>query len=90
MTDTTEGLLKILYIGNDQEFIDIFIQSGLFETVVKENGIQAIYYLTNNEFQLFDLNEDTRYDSVYQEGQCVDAIISEYATPGINAFRPTL
>jgi lipopolysaccharide/colanic/teichoic acid biosynthesis glycosyltransferase len=86
MTDTQTERLKILYIGNDPDLIDLFSQSGLFEPVIKENAIQAVYYMTNNDFQLFDLNDDTRFDAVYKEVQQIDAIVSEYALRGINAL----
>lgn len=86
MTDTQTERLKILYIGNDPDLIDLFNQSGLFEPVIKENPIQAVYYLTNNDFQLFDMNDDTRFDAVYNEVQQIDAIVSEYALRGINAL----
>jgi lipopolysaccharide/colanic/teichoic acid biosynthesis glycosyltransferase len=86
MTEPTTERLKVLYIGNDPALIDLFSQSGLFDMTVKENGLQAIYWLTDNAFRLFDMDKDTRFDVVYDETRQLDAIISEFMLPGINAL----
>jgi len=78
--------LKVLYIGNDQHNIDSFRNSGLFEVTVKENGLAAIYWLTDNAFRLFDLDQDSRFENVYEEKQQIDAILCEYLLPGINGL----
>lgn len=86
MTDPSTESLKVLYIGNDKSQIELFRQSGLFELTIKENGLQAVYFLTDNTFHLFDLDKDTRFDAVYKESMPLDAIIAEYNLPGINAL----
>ncbi|MEI7499401.1 MAG: sugar transferase [Bacteroidota bacterium] len=78
--------LKILYIGNDQPTIDQFDKSDLFSVRQISNGLAALYWLTNYQFNLFDLDQDTRFDKVYQEEHKIDAIICEFILPGINGL----
>ncbi len=86
MTDPSPECLKILYIGNDESLIALFRQHGLFEVTVVSNGLEAIYWLTGNSFRLFDLDQDTRFDFVYNEVHQLDGIVSEFIIPGINAL----
>ncbi len=78
--------LNILYIGNNQPIVDLFMNSEYFNVTVKGNPLSAIYWLTDNQFKIFDLDKDTRFDIKYEERQSIDAIICEYLLPGINAF----
>lgn len=78
--------LNILYIGNDQQTIDLFQKSELFDVTQLPNGLAALYWLTNNQFNLFDLDQDSRFDKVYLENYKLDAIISEFILPGINGL----
>ncbi|MCX6285701.1 MAG: sugar transferase [Bacteroidetes bacterium] len=50
------------------------------------NPLSAIYWLTDNQFKIFDLDKDTRFDIKYEEKQSIDAIVCELLLPGINAF----
>ncbi|MEI6883235.1 MAG: sugar transferase [Bacteroidota bacterium] len=78
--------LKILYVGKNQALIDKFRDACLFEITVIRNPLAAIYWLTDNQFKVFDLDKDTRFDIKYEEKQEMDAIICEMLLPGINAF----
>ncbi len=86
MDETGINKLNVLYVGNDQITIDLFVNSGLFELTVKGNGLAAIYWLTDNSFRLFDLDKDTRFENVYEEKKKIDAILCEYLLPGINGL----
>jgi len=86
MEVTTETPLDILYIGNDPQTIRLFGNSRLFHPTFKKNSLEAMFWLTNNEFNLFDNNPDARLITVYEEKQKIDAIISELVLPGINAL----
>jgi len=76
----------ILYIGTDRSVADQFADSGYFQVTVMGNPLAAIYLLTDNQFKIFDLDKDTRFDIKYEEKQSIDAIICEMLLPGINAF----
>ena len=78
--------MNILYIGKDQSVADLFRSSGYFNVTVMGNPLAAIYWLTDNQFKIFDLDKDTRFDIKYEEKQSIDAIICELLLPGINAF----
>jgi len=78
--------LNILYIGNDQSVAGLLRSSGYFTVTVMGNPLSAIFWLTDNQFKIFDLDKDTRFDIKYEEKQVVDAIICELVLPGINAF----
>jgi len=86
MEETSSLPLKILYIGNDQKTIDLFQSSDLFELTLKKNGLTALYWLTENNFGLFDLDLETKFDLIHKEMQQVDAIVCEYCLPGINGL----
>ncbi len=79
-------IMNILYIGKDQSVADLFRSSGYFNVTVMGNPLAAIYWLTDNQFKIFDLDKDTRFDIKYEEKQSIDAIICELLLPGINAF----
>ncbi len=79
-------ILNILYVGKDQSVADLFRSSGYFNVTVMGNPLAAIYWLTDNQFKIFDLDKDTRFDIKYEEKQSIDAIICELLLPGINAF----
>ncbi|MDD4604345.1 MAG: sugar transferase [Bacteroidales bacterium] len=78
--------LKILYIGTDSQLIELFQKSNLFEVIQKDNGLAALSWLTDNSFDLFDINKDTQFQKTYKENQDIDAIIAEIVLPGINAL----
>ncbi len=78
--------LNILYIGKDQSMAEKFRNSRYFNVIVMGNPLSAIYWLTDNQFKIFDLDKDTRFDIKYEEKQSIDAIVCELLLPGINAF----
>lgn len=78
--------LNILYVGKDQSVADLLRDSGYFNVTVMGNPLSAIYWLTDNQFKIFNLDKDTRFDTQYEEKQSIDAIICELLLPGINAF----
>ena len=86
MDEDAAKCLKILFIGNDQQTIDLFEKSDLFSLTHLPNGLAALHWLTDNQFDLFDLDQDTRFEKIYQEKQKIDAIVSEFVLPGINAL----
>ena len=86
MDNTKTNKIRLLYIGNDPSLMDLFRNSDLFDVVVKENGLAAIYWLTENKFRLFDMNDDTRFEVIYDEKQEIEAIICEFNLPGINGL----
>jgi lipopolysaccharide/colanic/teichoic acid biosynthesis glycosyltransferase len=86
MNETKPACLNVLYIGKDPVNIDLFRQSGLFDLTVKPNGLAAIYWLTDNQFRLFDMDADARFAVAYGEPQSIDAIICEYLLPGISGL----
>jgi lipopolysaccharide/colanic/teichoic acid biosynthesis glycosyltransferase len=86
MPETTNSGYNILYIGREQSVADLFSNSGYFNITVKANPLAAIYWLTDNQFKIFDLDKDTRFEVTYEEKQNIDAIICEMLLPGINAF----
>lgn len=86
MDETAITPLKILYIGNDHPTIDQFQKSVLFEVTQLPNGLAALYWLTDSEFNLFDLDQDTRFEKVYKQTHKIDAIICEFILPGINGL----
>jgi len=86
MDEASVTPLKILYIGNDQKTIDLFQKSDLFDVTQLPNGLSALYFLTNSNFNLFDLDQDTRFEKVYQQTHAIDAIICEFILPGINGL----
>jgi lipopolysaccharide/colanic/teichoic acid biosynthesis glycosyltransferase len=77
---------NILYIGNNNPIIQRFRDSGCFDIVNMENPLSATYWLTDNQFRLFDMDSDTRFDKQYEEKHVLDAIICELVLPGINAL----
>ncbi|MEI7490929.1 MAG: sugar transferase [Bacteroidota bacterium] len=78
--------LNILYIGKDQSMAEQFRNSRYFNVTVMGDPLSAIYWLTDNQFKIFDLDKDTRFDIKYEEKQPIDAIVCELLLPGINAF----
>jgi len=86
MKETGNQRLKILYIGNDQKTIDLLQNNDLFELIVKKNGLIALFWMTNNDFGLFDLDKETKFEIIHKEMQQLDAIICEYSLPGINGL----
>ncbi|MEI6173553.1 MAG: sugar transferase [Bacteroidota bacterium] len=86
MDEASVTPLKILYIGNDQKTIDLFQKSDLFDVTQLPNGLASLYFLTNSNFNLFDLDQDTRFEKVYQQTHAIDAILCEFILPGINGL----
>lgn len=58
--------INILYIGSDEAVIDRFRSSGFYNITVMSNPLAAIYWLTDNQFKIFDLDKDTRFDITYE------------------------
>ena len=58
---------KILYVGNNQPVIQRFRDCGCFDVTCLENPLASTYWLTDNHFKLFDLDNDTRFDIQYEE-----------------------
>jgi len=86
MNQTSANKLNVLYIGNDQAVIQQFVESGLFEITVMPNGLSAIYWLTENNFRLFDFDKDTGAIPVYTEARAVDCILCETRIPGMKGL----
>jgi lipopolysaccharide/colanic/teichoic acid biosynthesis glycosyltransferase len=86
MNENQTDRLKILYIGNDAESAGKFSNSGIFDLVMINNGLAALYWLTDNNFRIFDLDQDIRSEKKYNEDKQVDAIIAEFYLPGLNAL----
>jgi len=86
MEETSNLCLKVLYIGNDQKNIDLFQNSDLFSLIIKKNAITALSWMTENNFGLFDLDKETKFELAHKEMQQIDAIVCEYSLPGINGL----
>lgn len=86
MTETINSSLNILYVGRDQSTTDMLRDSGHFNLTIMKNPLAAIYWLTDNQFKIFNLDKDTRFEVTYEEKQTIDAIVCELLLPGINAF----
>lgn len=86
MEETSNLRLKLLYIGNDQRTIDLFQNNDLFELTIKKNGLTALFWLTENNFGLFDLDKEIKFELIHKEMQQIDAIVCEYSLPGINGL----
>lgn len=78
--------LNLLYIGNDSVTSKLFTESELFNVTTIGNGLAALYWLTDNAFNLFDLTEDRKPEGSYKENKSIDAILCEYYLPGINGL----
>ena len=86
MMEKVSRRYNILYIGSNEQMIRRFIDYGYFDIVQKENPLAATYWLTDNQFRLFDQDNDTRFDKQYEEKHLLDAVICELVLPGINAL----
>lgn len=84
--EKVQSPLNVLYVGKNQKISELLLNSGFFNLTIRENPLSAIYFLTDNQFQIFDLDRDTRFDIKYEEKQNIDAIICELSLAGINAF----
>ena len=60
--------------------------SGLFDVTVMPNGLAAIYWLTNNNFRLFDFDKETGQMPDYQETREIDTILCETSLPGMKGL----
>ncbi len=78
--------LRILYIGNDQVTVSMLQVSGLFDMTVMPNGLAAIYWLTDNNFRLFDFDKDAELATTYMETKEIDAILCETKIPGMKGI----
>ncbi len=78
--------LNILYIGNDTRTLTMFENYPMFRIIRMQNCLEAMFWLTGNEFNLFETDPETKVNITYQEIQSIDAIISELVLPGINAL----
>lgn len=86
MEEAPGKLLEILYIGNDEETISSFRNSGLFNVTVMPNGLEAIYWLTDHNFRLFNFDKDAEQAPVYNETKVIDAILCETKIPGMKGL----
>jgi len=87
MNEPSADKLNVLYIGNNQAVIRQFEESGLFSITVMPNGLAAIYWLTENNFRLFDFDKDTGTIPVYQEARKLDNILCESRIPGMKGLN---
>jgi len=78
--------LKILYIGNDLGTINMLTESGQFDMTVMSNGVAAIYWLTDNNFRLFNFDKDAEQAPMYLETKVIDAILCESKIPGMKGL----
>jgi lipopolysaccharide/colanic/teichoic acid biosynthesis glycosyltransferase len=78
--------MKILYIGNDPHTIAMFGDNPAYQVTFKKNCLEAMFWLTNNDFILFDPDLESKLNTVYKETQIIDAIICELVLPGINGL----
>jgi hypothetical protein len=81
MTETINSSLNILYVGRDQSTTDMLRDSGHFNLTIMKNPLAAIYWLTDNQFKIFNLDKDTRFEVTYEEKQTIDAIVCELLLP---------
>jgi|GEM_PF-6251717 len=86
MEGTPGQPLTILYIGTDETAIAAIQESGLFNMTVMPNGLQAIYWLTDNSFRVFNFDKDAESAPVYTEKQKLDAILCETEIPGMRGL----
>ena len=86
MVETPVQTLNILYIGNDQITINQFQESGLFDMTVMPSGLAAIYWLTDQNFRLFNFDKDAEQAPLYMETKEIDAILCETKTPGMKGL----
>ncbi|MFH1297530.1 MAG: sugar transferase [Bacteroidota bacterium] len=87
MEETPVQPLNILYIGNDQTTINQFQSSGLFDMIIMPNGLEAIYWLTDKNFRLFNFDQDVEQAPVYMETKKIDAILCETKIPGMRGLE---
>ncbi len=78
--------LKVLYVGNDNLLINDLNRNENFELISKENGLLAINWLTNNQFDIFTTKEK---DFDFNQYDCpeIDAIICDIYLSGMNAYH---
>lgn len=86
MEGTPGKPLDILYIGNDEGTITSLRESGLFNMTIMSNGLAAMYWLTDNNFRLFNFEKDAEQAPVYNEARTVDSIICETKIPGMKGL----
>lgn len=86
MAETPGKPLNLLYIGIDQTTITSFQESGLFNIQVMPNGPSAIYWLTDNNFRLFNFDKDAAEAPMYTEMKEIDAILCETKIPGMKGL----
>lgn len=86
METTSVIPMEILYIGDDKHATDLFRNSILFHITFKKNCLEAMFWLTDNDFNLFDTDQETRLTIHFEEKRTIDAIICELVLPGINAL----
>ncbi len=85
MEESKEITLKILYVGNDISFINQLSEDNRFSVVHKSNGLFAMNWITNNNFDVFKENKEALYFNHYDCPE-IDAIICNIYLPGMNAF----
>jgi len=75
----------VLYVGNNEQLIEEFQNNINIELVAKENGLLAINWLTNNQYDVFKENSK---DFLFNQYDCpeIDAIICDIYLSGMNAY----
>lgn len=86
MNDDTLKKIKVLYVGNDKLLFNNLENNENFELISKENGLLAINWLTNNQFDIFT-KKDEHYTFNQYECQEIDAIICDIYLSGMNAYH---
>jgi len=86
MENNKNSTLKILYVGNDLSLVTQLSDDIQFEIFHKTNGLIAMNWITNNNFDVFKENKETLYFNPYDYPE-IDAILCNIYLPGMNAFN---
>ncbi|MFC2102289.1 sugar transferase, partial [Bacteroidota bacterium] len=86
MEETPIKPVDILYIGNDEGTIQSFQDSVLFNVTVMSNALRAMYWLTDNDFTLFNFEKDAEEVPAYSERRTIDSILCETKLPGMKGL----
>jgi len=85
MEDNKKNILKILYVGNDNSLVEKLSENYMFEVFHKTNGLIAMNWITNNNFDVFKENKETLFFNPYDCPE-IDAILCNIYLSGMNAF----
>jgi len=86
MGGTPDKKITTLYIGTDRNTINRFEESGLFDLTVMPNGLAAMFWLTDQNFRVFNFDKDAELAPTYAETKVIDAIICESKVPGMKGL----